>query len=45
MTKPTEGATYTETEDGIVFDSESSGKIELADGSELTFEGVEKLEW
>ncbi|MEQ8320054.1 MAG: cadherin-like domain-containing protein, partial [Rhodospirillales bacterium] len=40
-----EGATYTETEDGIVFDSESSGKIELADGSELTFEGVEKLEW
>ncbi len=39
------GATYTETEDGIVFDSEASGKIELADGSELTFEGVEKLEW
>ena len=40
-----DGATYTETEDGIVFDSEASGKIELADGSELTFEGVEKLEW
>jgi len=39
------GATYTETDDGIVFDSESSGRIELADGSELTFEGVEKLEW
>ncbi|MGJ3260959.1 MAG: LamG-like jellyroll fold domain-containing protein, partial [Rhodospirillales bacterium] len=40
-----DGATYTETEDGLVFDSEASGKIELADGSELTFEGVEKLEW
>ncbi|WNJ98798.1 cadherin-like domain-containing protein [Thalassospiraceae bacterium LMO-JJ14] len=40
-----DGATYTESEDGIVFDSEASGKIELADGSELTFEGVEKLEW
>ena len=36
---------YTETEDGLVFDSESSGRIELADGSELTFDGVEKLEW
>jgi len=40
-----DGATFTETDDGIVFDSEASGKIELADGSELTFEGVEKLEW
>ncbi len=40
-----DGVTYTETDDGIVFDSEASGKIELADGSELTFEGVEKLEW
>ncbi len=39
------GATYTETDDGLVFDGEASGRIELADGSELTFDGVEKLEW
>ncbi len=40
-----DGATYTAGEDGIDFGGEVSGKIELADGSELTFEGVEKLEW
>ena len=39
------GDTYTAGEDSIDFGGEVSGKIELADGSELTFEGVEKLEW
>ncbi|MEK9722917.1 MAG: hypothetical protein VW405_05460, partial [Rhodospirillaceae bacterium] len=36
---------YTETESGIEFDAEASGVITLSDGSELTFDGVEKLEW
>ncbi|MDD9877742.1 MAG: LamG domain-containing protein, partial [Magnetovibrio sp.] len=40
-----EGAGYTETESGIEFDAEASGVITLSDGSELTFDGVEKLEW
>jgi hypothetical protein len=40
-----EGATYTQTENGIQFDAEASGVITLSDGSELTFDGVEKLEW
>jgi len=40
-----EGAGYTETDSGIEFDAEASGVITLADGSELTFDGVEKLEW
>jgi len=40
-----EGAGYTETDSGVEFDAEASGVITLADGSELTFDGVEKLEW
>jgi hypothetical protein len=40
-----EGVGYTETENGIEFDAEASGVITLDDGSELTFDGVEKLEW
>jgi len=40
-----EGTTYTETESGVEFDAEASGSIVLADGSELTFDNVEKLEW
>ena len=35
----------TETENGIEFDEEVAGSITLSDGSELTFDGVEKLEW
>ena len=38
-------AGFTETEGGLTFDAEASGSITLADGSELTFENVEKLEW
>ena len=40
-----DGRSFTAGEDGIDFGDEVAGKIELADGSELTFEGVEKLEW
>ena len=40
-----EGAGYTQTDSGIEFDAEASGVITLDDGSELTFDGVEKLEW
>ncbi len=40
-----EGVGYTQTENGIEFDAEASGVITLDDGSELTFDGVEKLEW
>jgi len=40
-----DNAGYTQTEDGIEFDAEASGIITLEDGSELAFEGVEKLEW
>ena len=40
-----EGASYTQTDNGIQFDAEASGVITLSDGSELTFDGVEKLEW
>jgi len=40
-----DGRSFTAGEDGIDFGGEVAGKIELADGSELTFEGVEKLEW
>jgi len=40
-----EGVGYTETDDGIQFDAEASGSVTLSDGSELTFDGVEKLEW
>ena len=36
---------FTETEGGLTFDAEASGSITLSDGSELTFENVEKLEW
>ncbi len=36
---------YTQTDSGIEFDEEVAGSITLSDGSELTFEGVEKLEW
>ncbi|MEO5338670.1 MAG: hypothetical protein H7841_17565 [Magnetospirillum sp. WYHS-4] len=35
----------TQTEDGLVFGSEASGTIRLDDGSELTFQGIEKIEW
>ncbi len=38
-------ATYTQTETGIDFDGDASGTIQLSDGSELTFEGVDKIEW
>jgi Ca2+-binding RTX toxin-like protein len=39
------GVGDTETENGIEFDEEVAGSITLSDGSELTFDGVEKLEW
>ncbi len=40
-----DGVGYTQDESGITFDVEASGSVTLSDGSELTFEGVEKLEW
>ncbi|MEO5338241.1 MAG: cadherin-like domain-containing protein, partial [Magnetospirillum sp. WYHS-4] len=36
---------YTETEAGLEFEGDVSGTIRLEDGSELTFSGVEKIEW
>ncbi len=37
---------FTQTENGIEFeDGDASGSIQLSDGSELTFEGVDKIEW
>ncbi|MGB0681988.1 MAG: Ig-like domain-containing protein [Magnetovibrionaceae bacterium] len=37
---------YTVNEDGsLTFDEEASGTVQLDDGSELTFQGVEKIEW
>jgi Ca2+-binding RTX toxin-like protein len=35
----------TETENGLEFEGDVSGTIRLEDGSELTFTGVEKIEW
>ncbi|MBT5353234.1 MAG: tandem-95 repeat protein, partial [Rhodospirillales bacterium] len=35
----------TQTENTLEFESEASGTITLSDGSELTFEGVDKIEW
>ncbi|MSO93216.1 MAG: tandem-95 repeat protein [Rhodospirillales bacterium] len=39
------GASYTQTDHSIVFNGETSGSITLADGSELAFDNVEKIEW
>ena len=36
---------FTQTETGIEFEDDASGSIQLSDGSELTFEGVDKIEW
>ena len=38
-------AAFTQTEDGIDFEGDASGTIQLSDGSELTFDGVDKIEW
>ena len=40
-----DGVVYTETENGLEFEVDASGSIKLSDGSELTFEGVDKIEW
>ncbi len=39
------GGTYTEGESDITFDAEASGTITLEDGSQLSFEGVESIDW
>ncbi len=36
---------YTETENGLGFDSEASGVIYTVDGGEVTFQGVERIEY
>jgi len=38
-------ASYTETETGLEFDGETSSVIHTADGGELTFQGVERIEY
>ncbi len=39
------GVTYTETANGLEFEGEASGVIHTADGGELTFQGVERIEY
>ncbi len=40
-----DGVGYTEIENGLAFDSEASGVIQTADGGEVTFQGVERIEY
>ena len=39
------GVSATETADGLEFDADASGMIQLSDGSELTFQGINRIEW
>ncbi|MDP6262825.1 MAG: hypothetical protein QGI42_03840 [Rhodospirillales bacterium] len=40
-----DGATYTETANGLEFEGDAAGTIVLEDGSELAFDGFDKIEW
>ena len=40
-----DGATYTETANGLEFEGDAAGTIVLEDGSELAFDGLDKIEW
>ena len=40
-----DGVQYTQTDGSIAFEGDASGTIRLEDGSELSFQDVEKIEW
>ncbi len=40
-----EQVNYSQNEDGLIFDSDASGVIVLADGSELEFEDIIRIDW